>query len=102
MTVAAPRWHPPNGPERMLAEVYRHAMAVANAQHARSMALPAILARGAWPLDDVTRIAVNVLTTTPTTLSEVMIVASTPAMVERWAEALIAEAPTGPSGPPGR
>ena len=52
------------------------------------MVLPAILARGPWPLDEVTRIALTVLKSTPTTLHEVVIAAGTPAMVERWAEAL--------------
>ncbi len=58
------------------------------------MALPAILARGAWPLEEVTRIALTVLLSTPTTVREVQIVASTPAMVERWAEALVRETRT--------
>jgi hypothetical protein len=57
------------------------------------MALPAILARGPWPLEQVTRIALTVLMSTPTTVREVVVVASTPAMVERWAEALIRETP---------
>jgi O-acetyl-ADP-ribose deacetylase (regulator of RNase III) len=91
VTVVAPRWHPPTGPERALAEAYRAAVAEANARNARTMALPAILARGPWPLDDVTRVALTVLLSTPTTLQEVTIVARTPAMVERWAEALAHE-----------
>lgn len=91
VTVAAPRWHPPNGPERELAEAYRHAVAEANARLADSMALPAILARGAWPLEQLIRVALTVLLSTPTSVREVYIVARTPAMVERWAEALIRE-----------
>jgi O-acetyl-ADP-ribose deacetylase (regulator of RNase III) len=91
VTVAAPRWQRPSGPERSLAEAYRAAVAEANARSARTMVLPAILARGPWPLDDVTRVALTVLLSTPTTLQEVTIVARTPAMVERWAEALARE-----------
>lgn len=91
VTVAAPRWHPPDGPERLLAEAYRDAVAVANTHGARSMALPGILARGVWPLEQVTRIALTVLLSTPTTVEEVVIAARTPAMVERWAEALVRE-----------
>lgn len=91
VTVRAPRWKPPRGTEHLLAEAYRDAVAAANARQARTMALPAILARGPWPLEDVTRIALTVLKSTPTTVHEVVIAAGTPAMVERWAEALIRE-----------
>ena len=91
VTVCAPRWQPPRGTEHLLAEAYRDAVAAANARQARTMALPAILARGPWPLEDVTRIALTVLKSTPTTVHEVLIAAATPAMVERWAEALIRE-----------
>ncbi len=90
MTVSAPRWHRP-GEEHLLAEAYRDAVAAANARHARTMALPAILSRGPWPLEEVTRIALTVLKSTPTTVHEVVITAGTPAMVERWAEALVRE-----------
>lgn len=55
------------------------------------MALPAILARGPWPLEEVTRIALTVLKSTPTSVQDVVIAAGTPAMVERWAEALVRE-----------
>lgn len=91
VTVCAPRWQPPAGVEHLLADAYRDAVAAANARQARSMALPAILARGPWPMEGVTRIALTVLKSTPTTVHEVVIAASTPAMVERWAEALIRE-----------
>ncbi|HYN57508.1 MAG TPA: macro domain-containing protein [Motilibacterales bacterium] len=91
VTVCAPRWRPPDGPEHQLAEAYRLAVAAANARKAETMALPAILARGVWPLEELTRVALTVLKSTPTTLHEVVIVAETPAMVERWAEALVRE-----------
>lgn len=100
VTVHAPRWHPPNGPDRALVLAYREAVAVANERQARVVALPAILARGAWPLDELTRIALTVLLSTPMTAHEVLIVASTPAMVERWAEALVAEVSPGGMPPP--
>jgi O-acetyl-ADP-ribose deacetylase (regulator of RNase III) len=91
VTVCAPRWKPPRGSERLLSEAYRDAVAAANARQAQTMALPAILARGPWPMEDVTRIALTVLKSTPTTVYEVVIAAGTPAMVERWAEALVRE-----------
>jgi O-acetyl-ADP-ribose deacetylase (regulator of RNase III) len=91
VTVSAPRWQPPRGTEHLLAQAYRDAVAAANARQARTMALPAILARGPWPMDEVTRIALTVLRSTPTTVHEVLIAAGTPAMVERWAEALVRE-----------
>ena len=100
VTLKAPRWHPPNGPERALAEVYRQAVVVANERNARVVALPPLLVRGAWPLDETTRIALNVLHSTPMTAREVLIVASTPAMVERWAEALVREVHPGGTRPP--
>ena len=93
VTVIAPRWKPPRGTEHLLADAYRDAVVAANARQARTMALPAILARGPWPLEDVTRIALTVLKSTPTTVHEVVIAAGTPGMVERWAEALIRETP---------
>jgi O-acetyl-ADP-ribose deacetylase (regulator of RNase III) len=91
VTVSAPRWQPPRGTEHLLAQAYRDAVAAANARQARSMALPAILARGPWPMEEVTRIALTVLRSTPTTVRDVVIAAGTPAMVERWAEALVRE-----------
>jgi O-acetyl-ADP-ribose deacetylase (regulator of RNase III) len=92
VTVSAPRWRRPGEAEHLLAEAYRDAVVAANARHAQTMALPAILARGPWPLEEVTRIALTVLKSTPTTVHEVVIAAGTPAMVERWAEALVREA----------
>lgn len=89
--MACPKFHAPSGPDRALAEVYRQAIAEANARAARSLELPAILARGPWPLDSVTRIALTVIMSTPTTLQEVIVVAGNPSMLERWAEALIRE-----------
>lgn len=91
VTVRAPRWQRPGVGEHLLAEAYRDAVAAANARHATTMALPAVLARGPWPLEAVTRIALTVLKSTPTTVHEVVIAAGTPAMVERWAEALVRE-----------
>jgi O-acetyl-ADP-ribose deacetylase (regulator of RNase III) len=88
VVVPAPRWTMPDGPEHRLAEAYRKAVALANARGARTMALPATLARGPWPLDEVTRVALTVLHGSPTTLREVVVVASTPAILERWAEAI--------------
>jgi O-acetyl-ADP-ribose deacetylase (regulator of RNase III) len=88
VVICAPRWTMPDGPEHRLAEAYREAMALANARGAHSMVLPAILARGPWPLDEVTRVALTVLHGTPTSVHEVIVVASTPAILERWAEAI--------------
>lgn len=91
VTVCAPRWQRPGTADHVLAEAYRDAVAAANARQARTMALPAILARGPWPLEEVTRIALTVLKSTPTSVHDVVIAAGTPAMVERWAEALVRE-----------
>ena len=71
-----------------LADAYREALALANARQARSMAVPAILALGPWPLEEVTRIALTVLQGTPTTVREVVVVAGTPGVLGRWAVAI--------------
>jgi hypothetical protein len=89
--VAAPRFNPHGGVDHLLAQAYRDAIAAANARSARTLVLPASLARGPWPLDGLTRIALTVLLSTPTTLREVTIATSGPAMLERWAEALARE-----------
>jgi O-acetyl-ADP-ribose deacetylase len=91
--VQAPRWQFPDGPDRLLAAAYREALSLANEHRARSLALPAILARGPWPLEHATRVALDVLSTTPTSVHHVWIAARTPAMLERWAEALVAWSP---------
>jgi O-acetyl-ADP-ribose deacetylase (regulator of RNase III) len=87
--IAAPRWRLPDGPDRLLAEAYRSALRAAGRHRARTMAVPAILARGPWPLESVTRIAMDVFDANQTDVVHVWIAASTPAMVERWAEVLI-------------
>lgn len=93
VTVPAPKWRPPDGPRHLLPAAYRAAVAEANARQATTLALPAVLARSPWPLDQVTSAALNVLRSTPTSVREVTIVAGTPAMMERWAEALAGEFP---------
>lgn len=90
VTVRAPRWRFPDGPDRALAEAYRAAVAAANAHAAHTLAVPAVLARGPWPLDAAITVALCVLESTPTTVRQVWVAASTPAMLERWAEALAA------------
>jgi hypothetical protein len=97
VTLGAPRWRMPNGPEYVLANTYRQAVAMANERRARSMALPAILAVGPWPLEVVTRVALTVFMSTPTTLQEILVVVRTPEMLEQWAEALIRTPWNGPT-----
>ena len=89
--VKAPRWKPPSGPDRALAEAYREAVAVANERRARSIVLPGALVQGWWPMEDVTRVAMTVLMSTPSTVHEVTIAVPTAAMLEMWAEALVRE-----------
>ena len=89
--VVAPRFNAHGGADHLLAQAYRDAVAAANARSARTLVLPASLTRGPWPLDDVLRIALTVLLSTPTTVREVTIATSGPAMLERRAEALARE-----------
>jgi hypothetical protein len=98
VTVPAPRWRMPAGPEHLLANAYRQALAAASARHARTLVLPAVLALGPWPLDDVTRVALTVLGSTPTTVVHVTVAAQTPAMLETWAEALARQPTQGRPG----
>jgi len=91
VVLAAPRWKPPSGDQRRLAEVYRTAVALANERGARSLVLPAALVQGIWPMEDVTRVALTVLMSTPSSAHTVTIAVPTPAMLELWAEALIRE-----------
>src|SRR5215213_4086231 len=87
--VVAPRWEIAGGSELMLANAYRAAMASATQRKARSLVLPAILARGPWPIEDVTRVAMTVLMSTPCTAEHITIAVPTPAALEAWAEALM-------------
>lgn len=87
----APHWRPPSGPELALAEVYRHAVDVASRRGARSVAMPAALVIGSWPMEDVTRVAMTVLMSTPSTVRDVLVAAPTAAALELWAEALARE-----------
>lgn len=89
--IKAPRFTPPSGPQLALAEVYRRAVAVANERGAQTLVLPGSLVIGSWPMDDVTRVAMTVLMSTPSTVREVTIAVQTPAMLEIWAEALARE-----------
>jgi hypothetical protein len=89
--VAAPRWRPPSGPDHPLAQAYRRALEVANERKARSLVLPGALVLGSWPMEDVTRVAMTVLMSTPSSVRDVTIAVPTPAMLEIWAEALIRE-----------
>lgn len=91
VTVKAPHWKPPSGPERALAEVYRHAVEVATQRDARSVAVPGALVLGSWPVEEVTRVAMTVFMSTPSTVRDVIVAVPTPAMLELWAEALARE-----------
>jgi O-acetyl-ADP-ribose deacetylase (regulator of RNase III) len=60
----------------LLASCYRYALAVADELGARSLASPLVSAGVyGWPLDDAARIAVRTLTTTPSSVAEVTMVA---------------------------
>lgn len=89
--VAAPRWDTSAGSEVELANAYRTALAEANSRNARTLVLPAMLARTAWPLEQLTRVAMTVLMSTPTTVHQVTIAVPTPTLVEAWAEAVLRE-----------
>lgn len=91
MTIKAPKWTPPSGPERPLAEVYRRVVRVATERRARSLAIPSALVLGSWPMEEVTRVALTVFMSTPSSLRDVIVAVPTPAMLEVWAEALARE-----------
>ena len=93
--VAAPRWDLPGGSEVALANAYRAAIAAANERGARTLVLPAALVRGIWPIDDLIRVAMTVLMSTPSSLEVVTIAAPTPALLEAWVEAILHEPSPG-------
>ena len=73
----------------LLASCYRNALALADELGARTLASPLVSAGiYGWPLDDAARIAVRTLTSTPTSVAEVTMVAFNDAGYE----ALIAHA----------
>ena len=89
--VEAPRWDLPGGSEVALANAYRAAMAAASERHARSLVLPAMLTRGPWPPETLTRVAMIVMMSTPGTVREITVAVPTPSMLEVWAEAIVRE-----------
>jgi len=72
-----------------LARGYREVLRVADVWGARRIALPATLAVGGWPFDELTRIALGTLASTPTRVESIVVCCPTSAALERWAEALI-------------
>ena len=91
LLVAAPKWAVKGGSELDLANAYRFALAGATEREVRSLVLAGSLSRGPWPVDDVVRVGMTVLMSTPSTVREVVIAAPTPALLEAWAEALLRE-----------
>lgn len=89
--VEAPRWAQAGGSEHRLAQAYRAALAAARERGAQSLVLPSALVLGFWPLEDVTRVALTVLMSTPSPARQVTIAVPTPAVLEIWAEALARE-----------
>jgi hypothetical protein len=89
--IETPRGGIPSGSEVALANAYRDALAAANARNAQSIVLPVSLSRGTWPIEDLTRVAMTVLMSTPTSVKEVTVAVPTPAALEAWAEALLRE-----------
>jgi O-acetyl-ADP-ribose deacetylase (regulator of RNase III) len=76
----------------LLASCYRNALAVADELGARTLASPLVSAGVyGWPLDDAARIAIRTLTTTPTAVAEVAVVAFNDAAYD----ALVAQASHG-------
>ncbi|MET0741099.1 MAG: hypothetical protein ABWZ26_06045 [Candidatus Nanopelagicales bacterium] len=86
ITVQAVKWSPQADHEYLLAEAYRSVLAIADRRGARSLAVPTL--SWAWPMEDMTRIALKVLHSTPTHVRDVIIATPTPASLEAWAEAL--------------
>lgn len=72
-----------------LAACYRNALAVADELGASSVAFPTISAGVyGWPVPDATRIAVETLAATPTSVTEMILVAYGPAALAGYEQAL--------------
>jgi O-acetyl-ADP-ribose deacetylase (regulator of RNase III) len=73
----------------LLESCYRRSLEVADELGAQSIAFPLISAGAyAWPLDDAISVAIDTLTTTPTTLEDIRLVAFDPA-IHRQISALL-------------
>ncbi len=75
--------------EYLLSQAYRLALQRADDCGAAILALPTQLAWAGWPMEAVTRIAMTVLSSTPTVVREAFIVVPTVAALEIWSETLM-------------
>lgn len=90
VTVDAPRYRAANQ-DYLIAGAYRRALEEATRVNAGALGLTTSLSRGPWPLDSVTRVAMSVIASTPSSVRRVEIATPTAAGVEIWAEAIARE-----------
>jgi O-acetyl-ADP-ribose deacetylase (regulator of RNase III) len=75
--------------EYLLSRAYRAVLAAADQAGSRSLVMPPLGTTGPyWPLDDVARLTVGTLRTTPTGVRDVMLALPTPTALERFSEAI--------------
>lgn len=75
--------------DHLLSRAYRAVLAAADEVGARRLVMPPLGTTGPyWPLDDVARLTVGTLRTTPTAVREVVLALPTAAALERFAEAI--------------
>ena len=84
-----PVWSSRNDRSATLASCYAESLRVADELGARSIAFPTISAGVyGWPMDDATRIAVEIVRSTPTTAERVLLVAFNEAAEQCYRDAL--------------
>lgn len=86
--VGSPAYSARDNREHLLARAYRAALGAADSIGARCIAIPTELTAQPWPFETAIRVALGTLESTPTQVREVVVVTSTPAALEAWAEQL--------------
>ena len=96
--VAVPRWTVPADHGHRLAAAYRAVIGTADGLGARTLAMPALGTTGPyWPLEELARIGIGTLASTPSGLRDVQLLVSTAAALEALAEAMARESSTPPA-----
>lgn len=90
--VSVPRWSVAADHSHRLAAAYRAVLGAADVLGARTLAMPALGTTGPyWPLEELARIGIGTLASTPSGLRDVQLLVSTAAALEALAEAMARE-----------
>lgn len=88
--VLVPAYSQHDDRDHLLSRAYRAVLAAADEVGAHSLVMPPLGTTGPyWPLDDVARLTVGTLRTTPTGVVDVVLALPTAAALERFTEAIV-------------